>query len=148
MGRTSKRTPQREQAILNALRLGNTRRNAAAYAEVDHATFYRWLASDATFRDAVEKAEADAEARFLGQIAKAAADGTWTAAAWWLERRRHEDYRKRDGVEITGRDGGPIESRDVTGTLSDADLRAALREAERLAASLRTSDASADPTEG
>lgn len=108
----SKRSPQREQAILNSLRLGNTRRAAAAYAEVSHETFYRWL-DDVTFRDAVEKAEADAETRFLGQVAKAAADGTWTAAAWWLERRRNADYARRDKVEMT------------------VDLR---KEAERLAA--------------
>ena len=72
-----------------------------ASAEIDQNTFYRWLDEDGTFRDAVVKAEADAEARFLGQIAKAAADGTWTAAAWWLERRRHEDFRKREQLEVT-----------------------------------------------
>jgi hypothetical protein len=137
MARPTKRSPEREQTILNALRLGNTRANSAAYAEIDDNTFYRWLAADGMFRDAVVKAEADAEARFLGVIAKAAHDGTWTAAAWWLERRRHEDYRKREGVEITGRDGGPIESRDVTNTLSDIDLQRALREAERLTGSGR-----------
>lgn len=129
MARPTKRSPQREQAILGALRLGNTRRNAAAYAEIDHATFYRWL-DDATFRDAVEKAEADAEARFVGQIAKAAADGTWQAAAWWLERRRHEDYRRREGVELTGRGGGAIETRMLTEDLElDDHERRALRDA-------------------
>jgi hypothetical protein len=106
------------QAIYNALRIGNTRRNAAAFAEIDSATFYRWLEDDAAFRSGVIKAEADAEARFLGQIAKAASDGTWTAAAWWLERRRHEDYRKREGVEVSGPDGGPIETR-ATASISD-----------------------------
>ena len=148
MARPTKRSPQREQAILNALRLGNTRANAAAYAEIDDNTFYRWMAAQGTFRDAVVKAEADAEARFLGVIAKAAHDGTWTAAAWWLERRRHEAYRKREGVEITGREGGPIESRDVTGTLSDADLRAALREAQRIAFGARAADEIANSSAG
>ena len=38
---------------------------------------------------------------------------TWTAAAWWLERRKNSDYARRDKVEMT------------------VDLR---REAERLAA--------------
>lgn len=146
MARPTKRSPEREQAILNALRLGNTRRNAAAYAEVSHETFYRWL-GDVTFRDAVEKAEADAEARFLGQIAKAAADGTWTAAAWWLERRRHEDYRRREHLEMTGRDGGPIENRDVTGTLSDAEIQASLREAVRLATAGRAASEAEEPAE-
>jgi hypothetical protein len=81
--RHSLRSPEREQAIVNALRVGNTRRAAAAAAEVSKDTFYRWL-EDATFCDAVEKAEADAELRFLGVIAKAAPI-RWQAAAWWLD---------------------------------------------------------------
>ena len=148
MGRPTKRSPEREQAILNALRLGNTRRNAAAYAEISDDTLARWQEADAEFRGAVTKAESDAEARFLGVIAKAAHEGTWTAAAWWLERRRHEDYRKREGVEITGRDGGPIESRDVTNTLSDSDLREALREADRLAGAGRAAAQAPGTSEG
>lgn len=108
MARPSKRTPEREQVILNALRLGNTRTAAAAYAEVDRVNLWRWIEDDATFRNAVEKAEADAEARFVGQIVKAAHDGTWTAAAWWLERRRRADYGKQERVEVSGPDGGPV----------------------------------------
>lgn len=138
MGRTSKRTPEREQAIFNALRLGNTRRNAAAFAEVDHATFYRWLEADATFRDGVTKAEADAEARFLAQVAKAASDGTWQAAAWWLERRRHEDFRRREGVELSGRDGGPIQTENI-GAMSDHE-RTILSEVIRSELARRRSD--------
>jgi hypothetical protein len=99
-GRPSKRTPEREAAILNALRVGNTRTAASSFAEVDRSTFMRWL-DIPTFRAAVEKAEADAETRFLGQVARAAADGTWTAAAWWLERRKYQDYARRDKVEMT-----------------------------------------------
>lgn len=130
MGRTSKRSPERELAIVNALRLGNTRRASAAYAEVDHATFYRWL-EDATFRDAVEKAEADAETRFLAQVAKAAADGTWQAAAWWLERRRHEEYARREKVEMT------VDLRAIAQQYADAqglDVDEVLAEADRILA--------------
>lgn len=129
-GRTTKRTPEREQALLNALRLGNTRTAAAAYAEVHRDTFYAWMA-DPTFSDAVEKAEADAEARFVAQIVQAAKDGTWTAAAWWLERRRGADYGRRDrvdsSVEVSGPGGRPLEG--IT-SLSDHEkrvLRAAIR---------------------
>lgn len=124
MARPSKRSPEREQVILNALRLGNTRTAAAAYAEVHRDTFYEWL-GDPTFSDAVEKAEADAEARFVGQIVKAAHDGTWTAAAWWLERRRREHYGKQERVEVTGADGGPVRFID---SLDDHE-KLALREA-------------------
>ena len=124
MARPTKRGPAREQALLNALRVGNTRRAAAAFAEISEDTLARWQADDAEFRGAVIKAEADAETRFLGQVAKAAADGTWQAAAWWLERRRYENYRRREGVELTGQDGGPIVTRSVADGLNDHEKRA------------------------
>lgn len=126
MGRRTKRSDEREAALMSSLRLGNTRRAAAAFAGISHDTFYQWM-KEQTFADAVSKAEADAEARFLAQVAKAAADGTWTAAAWWLERRRPDDYGRKERVdstskvEITGKDGGPIET--LAG-LSDHERRA------------------------
>ena len=72
MGRRSKMTEPRVEALLNALRIGNTRRAACAHADIDPTTFYRWLAGDATFRNAIQKAEGEAEARFLTQVTKAA----------------------------------------------------------------------------
>lgn len=99
MARRPKRSPEREQAVLNALRVGNTRRASAAAAGISHELFYRWL-DDVTFVDAVTKAEADAELRFLGQVAQAART-SWQAATWWLERRRGEDYRQRSVVDMT-----------------------------------------------
>lgn len=111
VGRHSKRSPEREQAILNALRVGNTRRASAAAAGVSKDLFYQWL-QDSTFLDAVEHAEAEAELRFLGQVAKHAATSP-QAAQWWLERRRREEYGQRTGVELTGANGGPIETREL-----------------------------------
>ena len=116
-GRPRKRSSEREEAILNALRVGNTRRAAAAAAEVSEDTLARWL-TDAVFSGAVEKAEADAELRFLGQVAKHAASSP-QAAQWWLERRRQKDYRQRTGIELSGLDGGPIQTEDVTVGLND-----------------------------
>lgn len=34
----------------------------------------------------------------------------WKAAAFWLERRRVQDWGSRQKVEVTGADGGPIET--------------------------------------
>jgi transposase len=117
-----KHSPEREQAILNALRVGNTRRAAAAAAEINTDTFYEWL-KNPTFSDAVEKAEADAEQRYVAQVAKAA-QTTWQAAAWWLERRRPQDYRQQSGVELTGKDGGAIMTANVTAGMKDHEKRA------------------------
>lgn len=126
----SKKTPERVAAIVQALRAGNTRRAAVSYGEIDHATFYRWLDDDATFRDAVEKAEADAEVRFVAQVAQAASGGTWSAAAWWLERRRGQDWRRHDSLEVTGNPNAPVvvKQEGNNGGTSIADTLAVLAE--------------------
>ena len=100
---------ERIEVILESLRRGNTRSASSAAAGISRATFYRWIEEDETLRDSVEKAEAEAETRFADRILDAADSGVWTAAAWWLERRRHQDYRKREGVQITGADGGAVQ---------------------------------------
>lgn len=122
MARRPKQSPERIQAVLNALRVGNTRRASAAAAGVSHETFYRWM-DDVTFSDAVTQAEAEAELRFLGQIAKHAASSP-QAAQWWLERRRRDDYGQKNAVELTGANGGPIETVDLTATLGDHERQA------------------------
>lgn len=118
----TKRTPERVDAIANALRAGNTRRAAAAYGEIDRATFYRWLDEDATFRDMVEKAEADAEVRFVTRIATAS-ESSWQAAAFWLERRRREEWQKSDTLELKGDPAAPLlvqtEGEDARRTLAE-----------------------------
>lgn len=99
-----KKTPERIEAILAALRLGNTRRAAAACADIAPRTFYNWLEDDedGTLLHAVEKAEAEAEAFYLRAVQTAAQDPkTWTAAAWWLERRKYGDYGRKDKVEMS-----------------------------------------------
>jgi len=100
MPRPTKRTPEREQRLLQALQAGNTRRAACHYAGISDETFTTWQRRDLGFLEAVKSAEADAERRMLGVIDDAAQSGTWTAAAWWLERRRSEDYGKRERFDI------------------------------------------------
>ena len=92
VGRPTKRTPERQQRLLSALAAGNTRTAACHYAGITRETLSSWLERFSEFSDAVKKAEADAEVRHVANIAKAAADGTWQASAWWLERRRPLDF--------------------------------------------------------
>lgn len=129
MARPSKYTPIRTEAILTALRAGNTRTNSAAYAGVDYDTMLRWMARYAEFRGAVEKAEADAEAAAVGQVRKAMQDGVWTAGAWWLERRRPHDWGRVDRVEVTIRETAARIAAKI-----GADPDDLLRRAERIAA--------------
>jgi len=90
---------ERETAILGALRLGCTRRAAAAVGDVSEDTLRRMM-MDARFAEAVKKAEGEAEATYSGIVAQAAIK-SWQAAAWWLERRKHSDYAQRSVVDMT-----------------------------------------------
>jgi transposase len=86
---------------MNALKAGNTRSAAGAYAGISRDSFTRWMASNNEFALAVEKAEADCEVKSVAIIQKAALT-TWQAAAWWLERRRTDDWKLKQTNEHEG----------------------------------------------
>lgn len=121
-------TEEHIEKLLGALRLGMTRRAACGAAGFSKSTLYRMLDDEhdpeGTLRTAIENAEAQAEATYSTIVANAAADPkNWTAAAWWLERRHPAEYAKRERVEMTGKDGGPIDHRSVS-TLRDHEREA------------------------
>jgi hypothetical protein len=88
--------------IVAALRAGNTRTASARLSGIDYATLKRWCRLSAPFCAALEKAEAEAEQKYVRNITGAASAGQWQAAAWWLERRRSGAWRKpADRLELT-----------------------------------------------
>lgn len=101
-GRRSKLTPEVQERIIQAIRAGNYRETAAAYAGIHIGTFYRWLQKGERaksgpyreFREAIERAEAEAEVRHVAIVAKAATDDP-KAAMWWLERRFPDRWGRR-----------------------------------------------------
>ena len=101
MSRPSMRDDARDERVLEALRLGNTRDAAAGLAGYSRATLYRYLKEDEEFCQKVEAAEDEAEALVVSMIVSAAAKGTWRAGAWWLERRRPKHYGKNAQDEST-----------------------------------------------
>jgi len=99
MARPSKQT-HALPAILAALQAGSTR-TAAAQASGVHPTTLQISARSETVRVQLERAEGEAEARCVKTITLAMRRGWWQAAAWWLERRRAQDWGKVDRVEVT-----------------------------------------------
>lgn len=107
------------ERLVAALRAGNYVETACAYAGIGTSTYYRWLQEaekdDAPdylrdLRDAVESARAAAIVRNVKLIQDAAANGSWQAAAWWLERSQPHMWGRNDKLrtEISGPDGGPV----------------------------------------
>lgn len=129
-GRKTKLTPEVQQAIIDALKTGSYVEDAAAYVGITATTLWNWMdrgnkernrlaafpdtEPDTTevafleFLEAVETARAAAHLRAVAQIQKAAADGTWQAAAWYLERSAPKKWGRRDTTEVTGAEGGAI----------------------------------------
>lgn len=127
----SKLTDKRAQAALTALENGCTMQAAAGYAGVSRQALYGWMDRDPDFRAAVEQAQDKAESSFTAAVV-AAVPKNWQAAAWWLERRRHADYGRRDRVEMS------IDIRTLAERVAGADGLDAdqlIAEAERILAS-------------
>lgn len=118
-GAPSKFSEERAERLLQAVRGGNYLKTACVFAGIDYSTLRRWIhkADEPNapqeyrdFRDSLEKARADAEVASLAKIQKAANEGQWTAAAWFLERSMPERWAKKDKtqIEVTGDGGGPV----------------------------------------
>lgn len=129
-GRPSLLTPQLQERLIDALKTGCYVEDAASYVGISRATVFAWMDRglkernrlqafpDAepdeketpylNFLDAVETARAAAQLRAVAQIQKAAADGTWQAAAWYLERSAPKKWGRKEHTEITGAEGGPL----------------------------------------
>ena len=99
-GRPTKLLPKVQADIVTAIRAGNYVETAAAFAGIDKKCLYAWLKKGALrqgrkyveFRNAVKRAQAEAELRDVATI-EAASRTSWQAAAWRLERK----YAKRWG---------------------------------------------------
>lgn len=120
-------TPEVQERIVSAIRAGNYLETAAAYAGVTTQTLHSWrvratkeresIASGneareneskfLDFLDAVERARAEAEVRTVALIQQAAPN-SWQAAAWYLERSHPKRWARREKVEMSGPEGGPI----------------------------------------
>jgi hypothetical protein len=120
--------------LLNALKVGHFVEEACKYAPISERTYYRWLQEGQALDEKAERgetltpeeegirqlcqaikgAEVAGQNLALDKIREAINLGTWQAAAWFMER-RNKKWSNR--TEITGPDGGPVQ----TVTVEDVD---------------------------
>ena len=106
-GQRGKLTPELAAELARYIRGGLTNKDACAIVGIVPATLYHWLAEPRTDAEndlfyAIEKAKVERKAVMVQTITKAAQDGTWQAAAWYLERQYPEEYAKPDRYHDQG----------------------------------------------
>lgn len=126
IGRPVKLTPELQEEICKAISAGNYIEPSAARAGVSKSSLYSWLKRAGVeldrvrrgviarparkelkyieFLDAVKRAEAEAEARDVAIISKAALT-QWQAAAWRLERKHFSRWGRRQAIEHNANEG-------------------------------------------
>ncbi len=112
MGRPTKLSPDVIRVVCEGLRNGLYLDQACSVAGIHPATAYRWRERaeqeeeglHVDFRDAVDTASAEAEARATQVVLNAAERGDWRAAAWYLEHRHPTRWGRKEqhGVSIAG----------------------------------------------
>ena len=94
--------------ICKYIRAGNSHIDAAGLVDIDESTFYRWREKRASFASALKKAELECKARNIA-IIQNAAQTTWQAAAWHLERKYSNEFALKQINELVGKDGQPLQ---------------------------------------
>lgn len=89
--------PEKTKEICSLLEKGNSRNDACLLADINQDTFYEWMKKP-EFAEVVKKAELKCKDFHIG-IIKKAAEKTWQAAAWWLERKHSEEFALKNKHE-------------------------------------------------
>lgn len=97
----SKKTPEVEQAIIDAVRNGAYAKHAALAAGIAEPTLYAWQAEDEEFARAIAQAAADRTNASIRAIVDHG-ERNWQAHAWLLERTRPADFREQKLQEHAG----------------------------------------------
>ena len=118
------RTDRARATFLETLRDTCNVSEAARKAGIGRSSVYEWRSEDAGFAAAWDEAEAEAIDNLEGKVYERALSGqSDRLAEILLKAHRPEKYVERYRSEITGKDGGPVEYRN----LSDEEVAARIR---------------------
>ena len=128
--RSKKFDRAKKDEYLDLLREGIRRGQAARQVGVDRATVQRHMQRYPSFAEEVSQAEMLADDEVENALYTAAVSGNVTACQVWLYNRRPDAWADRRNIkaEISGKDGGPIQSdmKVILDALNDPEARDAL----------------------
>ena len=132
-GRPTKYSPEVHERIVASVRDGNYRKVAAGAGGIEERTLMDWLNAGrdgeepfASLLADIEAAERDAEADMV-KVVRESAKEDWHAASWYLARKHTDRWGQKQAVEVTGANGGPLQTLDVT-KLTDDELERRIAE--------------------
>lgn len=108
MANRTKRTPQREQAILTRIRQGGSIYAACQDAGIGRTTLHEWRTEDPAFDAKVIEAYEDGTDTLEEVALSMAVQGSVPVLLATLKARRREKWGDKVVNEHTGKDGGPI----------------------------------------
>ena len=115
-GRPSKLTPELVETMEKWLKLGYYIKDACTMAGISEATYHACMkkADEGDIRilevsESIKKARAEAEGAHIMNIRKAADNGVWQAAAWFLERSHPTKWGKKNPDLIKEESDEPVE---------------------------------------
>ena len=137
MARPTRLTNVIQETLVEAFTLGNISIDTAAhYAGIAPSTYYNWMKRGreakkgderyVEFMEAIEKARAEAIMVNLVIIRRAAQEGNWQAAAWWLERVMPRVYGRKQQIEVVTIDAIEAEIKRLEAELDEPGTRKAL----------------------
>lgn len=118
MGRPTKLTDLIVHKVASCILEGLSMSGAARAVNLHQSTLHAWLRRGelgeegfSAFSAAIKKAESDLELEVIGNIKRAAMQGTWTASAWLAERRWPDSWGRRDAPTEAANENGEGEQR-------------------------------------
>lgn len=112
LGRPTLVTPEVVTKLEMAFSHGCSVTEACVFAGISRKVFYEYEERNPDFRDKREELVKLPNLAARMNVVKAVKAGDIDASEWWLERRARDDFATRK--ETTGKDGGPIETKEHT----------------------------------
>ena len=113
---------ERQKCFLDLLSVGGRRGASATAVGISRSTICDLMREDKEFASAVLQAEMDANDVIETVLYGLAKDGDMKAVKMWLYNKNKSAWRDKQAIEVSGPDGGPLNTDDLSG-LSNAELR-------------------------
>jgi len=106
------RTPEKEAAVLDALRVKGNASRALTSVKLSRSTWYQWLHDDpalmAAHKEAFTVGRENRADRAEDKLGDKVEEGDVTAIIFTLKTLRREIYGDKSVHELTGKDGAPL----------------------------------------